>query len=170
MDTRTYNLGHIKLHYSDRKIYFLTQQHTFWTQRNISEFTGNEISSINLADPSPTISTVVTGVSSPRDIALNTTTLFIVDSGSDKIVKVENILDAQEQDAQTITLFPNPAYSYISITGIQERSSYTIFSIEGKEISNGILEPQRQIDISELSAGSYFFKINEKPAIPFLKQ
>ncbi len=67
------------------------------------------------------------------------------------------------EDEFGISLYPNPATNLINIHGDFENAIYSIFSISGQLMSNGILEQMgnyQQIDISKLSKGMYVLKVN----------
>ncbi len=75
----------------------------------------------------------------------------------------ENILDF-------ISLFPNPAESYITIQNLPKDASLKIYSIEGKIVNT--LSNSATIDISKLTTGLYYLEIisdNEKRTIKFIK-
>lgn len=136
----------------------------------VTEFTGNEITSYDLNGNPPMLANVVSGVLEPRDIALNSTTLFIIEGGADKISKIENILGVSEESEPTIALFPNPASNYLKIAGLTEPSAFTIYTVQGSELWSGITGPLDEIDIARLSSGTYFIRIEQMPAITFIKK
>ncbi len=68
-----------------------------------------------------------------------------------------------------IKLFPNPATTNISITGLSERSSYNVYDVVGKPILKGTLLNGNSINIENLSSGLYFLKLKNREAIKFIK-
>ncbi len=57
-----------------------------------------------------------------------------------------------------ISLFPNPSNNYFEIKSKETLSKVEIYSLQGQSIKS--FTPQSQYDISDLSSGVYFVKIN----------
>lgn len=62
-------------------------------------------------------------------------------------------------DSNSINLYPNPFKNSINIDGIEENSSYEIFSVLGNKIKRGKLS-SKSINLEELQAGIYILKVN----------
>ena len=61
------------------------------------------------------------------------------------------------------TLHPNPASDKIFVNGLRnEKYAFTLFSVDGRRISNPILQQNQCIDIANLSKGNYFLRINSE--------
>lgn len=60
-------------------------------------------------------------------------------------------------EQQTFEIYPNPAQEYLFIQGIPNNKKYSIVSITGKEVMNGVLS--NKIDINTLTEGIYFISI-----------
>jgi hypothetical protein len=75
-------------------------------------------------------------------------------------VTLINMVDIREQERTArVNLYPNPAGDHFSVSGIGDIQSVQIFDAGGKELNrvgNGI----DHIDISSLTPGIYFVKIN----------
>lgn len=63
-------------------------------------------------------------------------------------------------DDKSIVIFPNPANRMIYVDSDGTPTSYTIIDIQGREISNGSINSQREIDISHLDNGIYTLMLN----------
>lgn len=63
---------------------------------------------------------------------------------------------------EEIVLFPNPANNEIHFKGITKSATYEIYAIDGKLMKKGTFNPSKSIDVSKLSSGIYFLKMNGK--------
>ena len=63
------------------------------------------------------------------------------------------------QSNSGIILSPNPAKDVLKINGTNTQSSAVIYTIEGKQIQT-INNTNNEINISQLTKGIYFIKIN----------
>ena len=91
------------------------------------------------------------------------------DSKDNPLVKVEmNIIKLNPDevldnvDVNNITIvYPNPANSIININGsVQSNSSYEILNILGESMQSGLING-KNVDISNLSSGTYLLKTNK---------
>lgn len=136
----------------------------------IAEFIDNLISEYTLNGSPPTLTDIVTNLSSPRDIAFSDTgDLFIIEGGANKISKVENVLQTPDMPKEKIVLFPNPASDFIKIKGIQDSLPYKIYMVSGQEVLSGDVTPLGNIDIAGLKSGTYIIAVEGTPAIRFVK-
>ena len=82
------------------------------------------------------------------------------------------VLAVNEFDQTKITIYPNPATEYISITGLDNIKSIKIISTDGKIIST--ITNKGEINISKLVPGVYFVEIQTDRStidrIKFLKK
>lgn len=69
---------------------------------------------------------------------------------------------------EEFSIYPNPAKNKIKISGLKKISNYTITNMLGAELSNGKIQNQNSIDISNLKKGIYFIEIENK-VIKFIK-
>jgi len=77
-----------------------------------------------------------------------------------------DVLSLEDINVKSFVIYPNPAKDMISISGATNIHNIKVFSILGtleKEFFN-----TNQVDISELSSGIHFIKINDEPR--FLKK
>ena len=70
-----------------------------------------------------------------------------------------------------LKVYPNPTTGQLQVTGyeLQENAEYRIYSIVGQVVMQGKLEHEGQIDVSALSSGMYFLKIDNK-VVKFVKE
>ncbi len=59
-----------------------------------------------------------------------------------------------------ISIFPNPAYNSLTISGIEHNKTLTIYAMDGHAIINTDVMNNDVIDISSLAKGIYFIKID----------
>lgn len=89
----------------------------------------------------------------------------IINSWSINICSAE-FLDSESFKQDIFSLFPNPADSFITLEFNQssENTTITIFDISGrlvKSINNTESLSSQNIDVSQLSSGTYFVKVNQ---------
>lgn len=84
----------------------------------------------------------------------------IITKGS--TVTKDNNLAVNDINQKNIIVYPNPAKSFIKISGLQKSTDYKIFSIDGKFIKKGISNPDSEINISTLVKGTYVLKFNNQ--------
>lgn len=65
-----------------------------------------------------------------------------------------------ESHQKNINVYPNPAKSFIKISGLQKVADYQIFSSDGKIIKKGLVIPDAEINISTFSKGVYILRFN----------
>ncbi|MEM9885370.1 MAG: galactose oxidase-like domain-containing protein [Bacteroidota bacterium] len=76
-------------------------------------------------------------------------------------------IEARTEATKTISIYPNPANDILSIKGVDEESLISVIDISGRVLIEAIGQPQ--LDISELSAGIYFIKVNDA-ILKFVKE
>ncbi|WP_313100458.1 M1 family aminopeptidase [Epilithonimonas sp.] len=91
----------------------------------------------------------------------------IITKGS--TVTKDNNLAVNNIQQKNISVYPNPAKSFIKISGLQKSTDYEIFSIDGKLIKKGISNPDSEINISTLVKGTYVLKFNNQ-SIKIIKE
>jgi hypothetical protein len=74
----------------------------------------------------------------------------------------ECALDIENPDADSFTLYPNPASEVLNINLPQNITSlnYAVIDITGKTLLNGTANANNPINISGLANGSYIIKLN----------
>jgi|GEM_PF-284616 len=73
-------------------------------------------------------------------------------------------IESNMEDAHAIQIYPNPSTDYIFLKNLPEGdASIDVYSINGIQIMNQRLHSaNEQIDLSRLSKGIYFIKVNTK--------
>lgn len=67
-----------------------------------------------------------------------------------------NYLQAANMDASTeIIIFPNPVTDLIAFNRTLKNFDYEIYDFSGKQIRNGMVDTNNQIDVSTLPSGQY---------------
>lgn len=69
-----------------------------------------------------------------------------------------------------VKLFPNPTTEYIQISGIKNMENYSIYNVNGSEISTGSISIYEKIDVRNYSNGLYFLKFENGNTIKFMKE
>ncbi len=99
---------------------------------------------------------------------------FSVSEGSDcawvdNITLPEGVTDVKMITKNNISVFPNPASSFISFSGIDNNSKIVIFDTTGKRIKTINSYNNNNINISDLNNGLYLCKIVSGNSVSFSK-
>jgi membrane protease subunit (stomatin/prohibitin family) len=80
-------------------------------------------------------------------------------------------MSIENQEANSITIYPNPAEQFIKIDGIDKAANVGLFNIAGQRVKSFSVQKNGELlNIGELKAGLYFVQINEAKAIKFIKK
>lgn len=95
-------------------------------------------------------------------------------TASAAIQQARNTVSLQETPEETITftLFPNPTHGALTIKldkPLTQTITIDILNLEGKTMKSYLLSNSTTIDVSELTKGIYFFRINDREQIKTLK-
>jgi PKD repeat protein len=74
-----------------------------------------------------------------------------------------------ETAASGISIFPNPTHGIFTIQGISNPAILKIFNAFGVEVSNPVIDPQGNIDLSAQPRGVYFIRIQNGEKVSFEK-
>lgn len=76
---------------------------------------------------------------------------------------VENCLDTQSFDLNNLKIYPNPIVDVLNIISEKESSMFEIeiYNLQGKLVYNELIVSNR-IDLSELTSGVYFLRVNQE--------
>ena len=91
-------------------------------------------------------------------------------TATEVILEVANTLSTLDFELIDISLYPNPASNFITISGLQTEENYTIYNTLGQEVKNGSVTNNAKIDIQNLNTGLYFLKFENDTTIKFLKE
>lgn len=76
---------------------------------------------------------------------------------------VDECLSIGEIAVSEIKLFPNPNNGHFSVTGLEVNAEFSVFSLDGKIISNGIiLNKTLDLDLKNAGAGLYYFESSKQ--------
>jgi len=67
-------------------------------------------------------------------------------------------------------LYPNPATTFINISGLTKEEKYVIYNVLGEKVIDGTISDNDKIDIQNMTNGLYFLKIENQNAFQFIKQ
>lgn len=81
----------------------------------------------------------------------------------------DNTLSTASVEFENFGLYPNPVKNELYIKGINKTLEYTILTIDGRLLKKGFYQPNKPIDVSELTPGTYIFTVEERN-IKFIKQ
>ncbi len=77
-------------------------------------------------------------------------------------VKVEILMSNEDEKIQ-VKVYPNPAQDFIRLdVPFEGLSTAILYSIDGKVLKNAVFEKSTSIKISDLSAGLYFIKVQNR--------
>lgn len=62
------------------------------------------------------------------------------------------------EDKQSISIFPNPTQSSITVRNIDRVTAYKIITISGSVVKQGIISESSELSLAELSKGIYFIE------------
>lgn len=78
-----------------------------------------------------------------------------------KITLGSNLANETFQVANSLALYPNPGAQEVRISSIVEQTFKTeVYNLTGQLMLQGEYQPNQSIDVSGLTSGLYFFKIN----------
>jgi|GEM_PF-3765994 len=94
---------------------------------------------------------------------------ILFDDGHKEYSKVRSVENPNGRTSEAVTLYPNPATSYVQVNG-QKNGPYSIFDATGRAVQSGTIESKTQkIDIRNLSSGVYYIKTPEN-TLHFIKK
>lgn len=74
----------------------------------------------------------------------------------------DNNLGLIDINKEKPNVYPNPAKTFVKISGLEKSTDYEIFSLDGKLIKKGTSNPDSEINISTLVKGTYILKFNNQ--------
>lgn len=94
---------------------------------------------------------------------ISTDTLVNLAQSTNKIQRIKSATAVSYLKDKTLKVFPNPVYDKLSISGLNtnEKLSYRIFSIDGREVISRKDDSKNQLDVSLLSPGMYCLCFND---------
>ena len=82
--------------------------------------------------------------------------------------RISSSLGVNELDSNSFSIYPNPVSTTLTVQGTANIESIEIVDVNGKKLisTKGV----NTVDVSQLSAGIYFLKVNKNKAIKFIKK
>lgn len=116
-----------------------------------------DLRKVDLNDPTSII-TVHSGLNSPFGIAIQGNTVYYSDAQNIFKTTDNSLLNTSTVTANKLKLYPNPASSVIYVSNLKANTSYSIFSIDGKQVQTGVASPNTPIHLDKLNTGMYIIK------------
>jgi hypothetical protein len=69
------------------------------------------------------------------------------------------VLSNEDVEKSKVSIFPNPASDLVQIKSDQEFDSFVIYNVSGQQVLSKKLNSEQRIDVSTLSNGMYFLKL-----------
>jgi hypothetical protein len=133
----------------------------------------DKIYKIDTTENSPTLTEVITGLSGPRGVVFSGDVLYIVESSAGKVSKIDvSTLSIKQFDKNnsSMQIFPNPSAKFIQIFGLIKTENYKIYNILGKQVLDGVVNNQENINTEKLIKGIYFLKFDNGNSLKFIKE
>ncbi len=138
----------------------------------IAEFQGGAISKIDITETIPTVLNVQSGLAGPTDIVKVNDEFFVAEYSSGKIVKFTDptlSLNPVNAAQTSISIYPNPTTSVLKVSGLMDTQSYALYNVTGSMITKGSVSNNEAINVSNLSNGLYFLKLEGGSNFKFIK-
>lgn len=84
------------------------------------------------------------------------------------VITVNEAVSTNDEELQNVIVYPNPATTYLNISGVENNTPYNLVDISGKTHIKG--NTDSKINIENLSNGLYFIVIEGYSTIKFNKQ
>lgn len=78
------------------------------------------------------------------------------------------VLSTTSFDDVNVRVYPNPASTYIKISGLNKEENFIIYNILGSKVIQGSIARESNIDVSSLPSGLYFLKHSNGNPIKFI--
>lgn len=134
----------------------------------VAEYGSGKISKVNTSNS--TVSDVTTNLLGVYGLVDNGSYLFLSQSDSNKISKIAlpTLATANIDLKNSISIYPNPTSSYLTIKNVLANSTISIADVNGKIIDQFNYQ-NPTIDLRNLAKGIYFLTINKNKTIKFIK-
>lgn len=132
---------------------------------------GGKISKMDITATTPTATDVLKGLNRPAGLQLNGNDLYIAEANGNKISKF-NLPSLSVEDyhlRHRVYLYPNPAISFIQVSGLTKIEEFKIYNLLGEEVLKGKILNNKNINIQALSNGIYILKIDNGSMQKFIK-
>lgn len=89
-----------------------------------------------------------------------------IDAFSAILEVLDIVNDIEINTDYDLLLYPNPVQNTLKVIGLKQNEYYELFNANGSLIKSGYFH--KEIDVSELIAGTYFIKFQNKEALKFI--
>jgi hypothetical protein len=104
-------------------------------------------------------------IDTPNDIAIYGSYFYVLEDDSLLRIPLSDLninLGVDEFEIQrSITIYPNPTADFIQLSNIETEVEYFLYDSNGREILNGLYQPNNQINVSNLENGFYYLKLKD---------
>ena len=130
----------------------------------------DRVSMIDITQTNPVRETIVTGLYNPtQGLEIYNDVLYIAEDF--KISKFElSPLAVAEYKISHINVYPNPSSDFIRLSGLPKQIPYSLYSLSGTFIKSGLVEDGDNINIKDLSAGTYLLVLDKTWVVRVLKE
>ena len=134
------------------------------------EYSSSEISMIDISSPTPISTNIDVGVVG-GDIEFIGNDMYVSDFQNDLILKYTNqVLSIKKVINPSFEIFPNPSSDFISIKGVVEQMTGTIYNSLGVKIREFITYDNVTLDIRSFNTGTYFIVFQNGWSNKFIKR
>ncbi len=81
-----------------------------------------------------------------------------------------NGTSVDENDGQTISLYPNPVNDKLRIDGLDGQNEVSIYNAYGTCVKTLTIEGNDEISVGDLAAGLYLMRVNGRQTVKFVKR
>lgn len=138
----------------------------------VAEFRADKISYIDISQTSPVLVDLISGLEGPVGLDFVGNTLYFSETFNGTISRIElapvSVEDQSENSGLQVS--PNPASSFVQISGLTASERYSIVNSLGQIVESGNVVNNGQINVSNLDSGFYniLFK-NTQSSSTFVK-
>jgi sugar lactone lactonase YvrE len=130
---------------------------------------GSDIYQLDITQTNPTVTTLVPA-NNCVGLSFDGNNLYVSEMFLNKVSMISlNIVSTNEPKAPIWKLFPNPADETIRIEGLEKSQRYTIINVLGQQVKEGIIQLNGQINITDLSNGMFWLRMEDGSVREFVK-
>lgn len=124
------------------------------------------------ANENPILTEVLTGVSGPRGVVFKGDALYIAEASAGRISKFNAAtlgVNQFDKNNDVIIVFPNPANSFLQVSGLITTGAYKIYDVSGRQVQKGTISEAKEISIKNLARGIFFLNLKNRDVLKFIK-
>ncbi|WP_407557225.1 FG-GAP-like repeat-containing protein [Winogradskyella sp. 4-2091] len=80
------------------------------------------------------------------------------------------VLSIPVSELEKVSIFPNPTTDFLNFEGFDTSMNVTVFDALGKQVLIKTISNSEKLDVSQLAAGIYTIKLNDKFSTKFIKE